>query len=75
MLVVMTLFFMLSALIAVVMALASLAVALLTLNNFNRLLTPDLGNKARMIGRVMEADVETALRYGIPFEFFSDGKS
>ena len=55
-------------LITAVMVLLSLAVAVLTLNDFNRLLTPELGNKARMIGRVVEADLKNALSYGIPFE-------
>ena len=55
-------------LITLVMVLSSIAVAVLTLNDFNRLLTPELGNKARTIGHVVENDLRNALSYGIPFE-------
>lgn len=55
-------------LMTAVMVLSSLAVATLTLNDFNRLLTPELGHKARMIGGIVAADLRRALGYGIPLE-------
>jgi len=55
-------------LITLVMVFSSMAVAVLTFNDFNRLLTPELGNKARTIGHIVENDIKNALNYGIPFE-------
>ncbi|SFG31039.1 MFS transporter [Neptunomonas qingdaonensis] len=54
--------------LSIIMALCSMTVAGLALRDFNRLLTPELGYKARMIGRTVEADLTRALSYGIPFD-------
>jgi MFS family permease len=56
--------------ITLVLCLASLATAYLTLNEFNRLLQPELGKKAHLIGRIVGADIQRAIDYGIPFEEF-----
>lgn len=54
--------------LSIIMVLSSMTVAGLALRDFNRLLTPELGYKARMIGRTVEADLIRALGYGIPFD-------
>lgn len=53
---------------AAVMVVSSLAVAYLTLNAFNRLLAPELENKANLIGHIVIADLRRALGFGIPLD-------
>jgi len=54
-------------LMAVVLCLSSLVLAYLTLNEFNRLLRPELSKKAYKIGQIVNGDLRRALNYGIPF--------
>jgi MFS family permease len=51
-----------------VLVLAALAFAWLTLRDFNRLLGPELEQRAALIGGTIEGDIERALAYGIPFD-------
>jgi MFS family permease len=55
-------------LMSAAMVLSSLAVAALTLGDFNRLLAPELELKARMIGHIVQTDFTRALEYGIPLD-------
>lgn len=57
-------------LMTVVLCLSSLAIAYATLNEFNRLLIPELSKKAQLIGQIVSADVQRAIDYGIPFDEF-----
>ncbi len=54
-------------LMTVVLCLASLVLAYVTLNEFNRLLQPELSKKAHKIGQIINGDLHLALNYGIPF--------
>ena len=54
-------------LMTVVLCLASLVLAYVTLNEFNRLLRPELSRKAYKIGQIVNGDLHRALNYGIPF--------
>ncbi|KPK03767.1 MAG: hypothetical protein AMJ56_18535 [Anaerolineae bacterium SG8_19] len=54
-------------LMTVVLCLASLVLAYVTLNEFNRLLIPELSRKAHKIGQIVNGDLRRALNYGIPF--------
>jgi MFS family permease len=54
-------------LMTVVLCLSSLVLAYVTLNEFNRLLQPELSRKAHKIGQIVNGDLRRALNYGIPF--------
>jgi MFS family permease len=54
-------------LMTVVLCLSSLVLAYVTLNEFNRLLRPELSRKAHKIGQIVSGDLRRALNYGIPF--------
>ncbi|GAG95093.1 unnamed protein product, partial [marine sediment metagenome] len=54
-------------LMTAVLCLSSLVLAYVTLNEFNRLLRPELSKKANKIGQIVNADLRRALNYGIPF--------
>ena len=54
-------------LMTAVLCLSSLVLAYVTLNEFNRLLRPELSKKAHKIGQIVNADLRRALNYGIPF--------
>ena len=55
-------------LMSAAMVFSSLVVAALTLGDFTRLLAPELELKARMIGRIVQADFTRALEYGISLD-------
>jgi len=54
-------------LMTAVLCLSSLVLAYVTLNEFNRLLRPELSKKAYKIGQIVNADLRRALNYDIPF--------
>ncbi len=54
-------------LMTAVLCLSSLVLAYVTLNEFNRLLRPELSKKAHKIGQIVNADLRRAVNYGIPF--------
>lgn len=51
-----------------VLCLSSLVLAYVTLNEFNRLLRPELSKKAYKLGQIVNNDLRRALNYGIPFK-------
>jgi MFS family permease len=53
-------------LMSVVLCFSSLVLAYVTLNEFNRLLRPELSRKAHTIGQIVNGDLRRALNYGIP---------